>query len=45
VHVDQASAVTDASGVAQVTTTVGSHRMYADGGGYVRTFDTHVDVQ
>ncbi len=45
VHVDQASAVTDASGVARVSTTVGSHRMYADGGGYVRTFDTHVDVQ
>jgi hypothetical protein len=45
VHVDQAGAVTDASGVAHVTTTAGGHRMYADGGGYVRTFDTHVDVQ
>jgi hypothetical protein len=45
VHVDSATAVTDSSGVAHVTAGVGRHTMYADGGGYVRSFDTPVELQ
>jgi hypothetical protein len=45
VHVDSATAVTDASGVARLSPGAGKHSMYADGGGYVRTFDTNVEVQ
>jgi hypothetical protein len=45
VHVDASTAVTDASGVARLTPGAGQHAMYADGGGYVRTFDATVEVQ
>jgi hypothetical protein len=45
VHVDALSAVTDASGIAHLVAPVGKHTMYADGGGYVRSFDTPVELQ
>jgi hypothetical protein len=45
VHVDSASATTDQKGVARVVAGVGRHSMYADGGGYVRSFDTSVALQ
>lgn len=45
VHVDTITAVTDASGVAHIVAPVGRHTMYADGGGYVRSFDTSVELQ
>jgi hypothetical protein len=45
VHVDSASGVTDATGAVRIVAGVGKHKMYADGGGYVRTFDTTVEVQ
>jgi hypothetical protein len=45
VHVDTATGVTDANGVAHVLAGAGSHNMYADGSGYVRSFDTVVELQ
>ncbi len=45
VHVDAVTAITDASGIAHLTAAVGQHTMYADGGGYVRSFDTPVELQ
>lgn len=45
VHVGSVTAVTDASGVAHVVAGAGRHTMYADGGGYVRSFDTTVELQ
>lgn len=45
VHVDSVTGVTDANGTAHIVTSVGTHDMYADGGGYIRSFDTPVEVQ
>lgn len=45
VHVDAATATTDQNGVARLTPGAGSHTTYADGAGYVRSFDTKVAVQ
>jgi hypothetical protein len=45
VHVDSVTGTTDASGVARIQAGAGKHTMYADGGGYVRTFDSTVDLQ
>jgi hypothetical protein len=45
VHVDAATGVTDASGVAHIAGGIGKHRMWADGGGYVRSFETTVELQ
>jgi hypothetical protein len=45
VHVDSASATTDQKGVARVVAGVGRHSIHADGGGYVRSFDTSVALQ
>ena len=45
VHVGSATGVTDSTGAARIAAGVGKQTMYADGGGYVRTFDTTVEVQ
>jgi hypothetical protein len=45
VHVDNVTAVTDANGNAHVVAGAGSHKMYADGGGYVRSFNTPVELR
>ena len=45
VHLDSITGKTDASGVARLSAPLGVHDMYAEGGGYVRTFDTRVEVQ
>ena len=45
VHVDSATGTTDASGSARITTSKGRHTVHADGGGYVRSFDTPVAVR
>jgi hypothetical protein len=45
VHVDSVTGTTDANGAVRIVTTPGTHTMYADGGGYVRTFQTKVEVQ
>jgi hypothetical protein len=45
VHVDSATGVTDANGIAHIDAGVGTHTMYADGGGYIRSFDTPVELQ
>jgi hypothetical protein len=45
VQVGSASATTDANGVARVAAGAGSHSMYADGGGYVRSFSRKVALR
>jgi hypothetical protein len=45
VHVGPASGVTDQNGAVTIAAGVGKHTMYADGGGFVRTFDTTVELQ
>lgn len=45
VHAGSASGVTDATGAVTIAAGVGKHVMYADGGGYVRSFDTTVELQ
>jgi hypothetical protein len=44
VHVDSATGVTDASGSARISASAGRHKLWADGGGYVRSFNTRVEV-
>ena len=45
VHVDAATGVTDQNGAVTIAAGAGRHTMYADGGGYVRSFDTTVELQ
>jgi hypothetical protein len=45
VHVGSASGVTDKTGAVTIAAGVGKHAMHADGGGYVRSFDTTVELQ
>jgi hypothetical protein len=45
VHVDSATGVTDSTGSARVAVGAGRHKVWADGGGYVRSFNTGVEVQ
>jgi hypothetical protein len=45
VHVGSATATTDTSGVARVVAVAGKQKMFAEGGGFVRSFDTTVEVQ
>jgi hypothetical protein len=44
VHSGSVTATTDASGVARLATGAGRRTVYADGGGYVRSFDAKVVV-
>ncbi|HEY7633713.1 MAG TPA: hypothetical protein VH817_23635 [Thermoleophilaceae bacterium] len=45
VHADALTATTDQNGVARLTPGAGTHTLYADGGGYVRSFDSKVAVK
>jgi hypothetical protein len=45
VHVDGVTGVSDANGIAHIEAGAGTHTMYADGGGYIRSFDTPVELQ
>jgi hypothetical protein len=45
VHIDSVTGVTDQTGAVRIVGGVGRHTLYADGGGYVRTFDTTVELQ
>jgi hypothetical protein len=45
VHLDGTTGTTDASGSVRIAAPGGRHRLYADGGGYVRSFDTRVAVR
>jgi hypothetical protein len=44
VHVDSATGLTDASGGARVAVSAGRHKVWADGGGDVRSFNARVEV-
>jgi hypothetical protein len=45
VHVDSATGVTDSSGTVRIAAPAGRHKVWADGGGYVRSFNTTVEVR
>jgi hypothetical protein len=45
VHVDGATGSTDATGSVRISAPRGRHTVHADGGGYVRSFDTRVAVR
>jgi len=45
VRVDAATGMTDQNGAVTIAAGAGRHTMYADGGGYVRSFDTTVELQ
>lgn len=45
VHVGSATATTDSGGVARIAASAGKHTLFADGGGYVRSFKTKVDIK
>jgi len=45
VHVGSATATTDSGGVARIAASAGEHALFADGGGYVRSFKTRVDIR
>jgi hypothetical protein len=44
IHVDSATGVTDSSGSARVAVSAGRHKVWAEGGGDVRSFNTTVEV-
>lgn len=44
VHVGSATGVTDSSGTVRITAPAGRHRVWADGHGYVRSFNTTAEV-
>jgi hypothetical protein len=45
VHVGSATGVTDSSGTIRIAAPAGRHKVWADGGGYVRSFNTTAKVR
>jgi hypothetical protein len=45
VHVGSVTATTDAHGVVRIVAGAGTHSMFAEGGGYIRTFHTRVELK